>query len=283
MRYGIIANPKAGRIRIDRKSRILKQISGFLGDCGIQGLDTKSKEEFRKCANDLSAKVEVLVVAGGDGTFGDVINSVNGVALAYIPLGSGNGLSYDIGVPKSPFQCAERIRRGEVHSLDLILADDKKAFVASIGLEGYILNKRKKSRLNGFASYLFPTIRAFFGGYSGTRADIKIDDETVKIRKAITMIITKAPYFGYGLNLVPNAKFDDGNLHALFFDFNKIRAGIGLVRAIICQNDSGEYYSAKEISIKTYDKAYLQLNGDLEREGNEFRFKVLPKALKMIF
>jgi diacylglycerol kinase family enzyme len=48
-------------------------------------------------------KYEVIVVAGGDGTFSDVINAIDTsrTPVAYLPLGSGNAMSmpWDTRVP----------------------------------------------------------------------------------------------------------------------------------------------------------------------------------------
>ena len=82
MRFGIIANPKSGPASITRKWQLLRKVAEILGpQTLIAGLDTGSREEFAQCAKDLVAKVDVMIVAGGDGTFSDMINAID-IAIA---------------------------------------------------------------------------------------------------------------------------------------------------------------------------------------------------------
>ena len=70
MHYAIITNPVAGRMGIDRKRFLLAGAAEILNS-EIEGLDTHSVDDFRRCAKDLSTKCDVLVAAGGDGTLSD--------------------------------------------------------------------------------------------------------------------------------------------------------------------------------------------------------------------
>ena len=87
MKFGIIANPKSGATSVARKAETLRKASQILGgDTVLAGLDTTSREEFLLCAQDLAEKVDVMIVAGGDGTFSAIINAVGSDAVSYTPL-----------------------------------------------------------------------------------------------------------------------------------------------------------------------------------------------------
>ena len=64
-----------------------------------------------------------LIVAGGDGTFNEVINGIdnyNNVRLALLPVGSGNDLARGLDLPKNPSVLIRRIAAGKIRRrLDL--------------------------------------------------------------------------------------------------------------------------------------------------------------------
>jgi diacylglycerol kinase family enzyme len=123
MRYSIITNPASGNLSLPRRRELLALAAGVL-QAGVYGLDTTSKEEFLTCARDLAGKCDVLVVAGGDGSLSDIINAIDTKErpIAYIPLGSGNAMSYALHIHGSINEVATQIREGRVHEFDLISA-----------------------------------------------------------------------------------------------------------------------------------------------------------------
>lgn len=285
MKYGIMMNPVSGVYSLDKKRKFSKSFCKIFEDCVADGFDTKSKEEFCDCARDLSQKVDTLVVCGGDGTFLDVINSVDmDQTLAYIPFGTGNALKYALDYPKNLKRIAKKIKNGKEKSLDLLLCEGKKAFMSSVGIEAYIMKKSEEYRCEkaGFKRYAKATMKSLMEGYARTNAEVDIDGEKLDVKKAISLTVTKIPYYGYGLEMVPNAKFDDGNLH--FLSFNSMSYDIPymlLSTAIMGRNEAGNYKKAKKIKITTEDDIDLQINGDYEKKAKEFNFEVLPNRLKI--
>lgn len=287
MKYGIIVNPVSGKLSVDRKRRKLKKVSSILrNDCVIGGLDTESKEQFCDCARDLAEKVSVLIIAGGDGTVSDVINAVDSeVVLSYLPFGSGCALRYALNMPFGITKIAKQIRDGKEHCLDLILCDNsKKVFLTSIGLEAAILQERgdlQKSGIKGPPAYAIATIHQILIDYKRVDTTITVDGETFTVPDALTTIITKIPYYGYKMNIVPKARFDDGNLHLLAISVSRTEAIYILVRSFLDQNSIGKYRKGHTINITTKEERYLQTNGELYRKGTKFKFEVLPGALKI--
>src|SRR5574340_163249 len=100
MQFGMIVNPTAGAMNAARKAQVLQAVQEVLGECEIRGLDTRSREEFMHCAAELAREVEVLIVAGGDGTFSDAINALDSnTTFSFLPLGSGCALQYALDLP----------------------------------------------------------------------------------------------------------------------------------------------------------------------------------------
>jgi diacylglycerol kinase family enzyme len=289
MKYGIIANPASGKCSLDDKRKILNEVAGILKDVAIAGLDTKSPEEYSRCACELSRKVEILLVAGGDGAFSLVMNSVSKeVPLGYLPFGSGDVLRHTFNLPRCPRENARFIQAAKEHFVDVICCDGKtKALFASIGIEGSILLERDeyiKNNCRGLTAYALATLKILFGGYVNADLQISMNNEEVTASKSLTAVITKLPFYGYGFKVVPQAQFDDGYLHLLILNAGLVGALYALATSLLGGNRVGEYYKAKEINITSSTKQLLQRNGDPEKEKRtNFSFKVLPKELKLIF
>jgi diacylglycerol kinase family enzyme len=288
MKYGIVVNPAAGTSSIDEKSRVVKQASEILADCEVAGLDTTSRSGLCDCARSLAQRVDVLIVAGGDGTVSDVINCVDldDVALSYLPLGSGKALHYSLNLPNSIPAVAKQIREGKRRAIDLILFDGrKKALIVGVGIDGHIIEERLKyvrTGLEGLTGYKRAIIKCLLGGYKRPDATVTIDNETFEVPHAFSLVVTKIPFYGYGFKVVRNAKLDDGNLHLLTFN-SAAQVIYGFVSTFLRENRAGDYRTGKTINITTTKKEYLETHGDIVREGTDFRFEILPGALSMVY
>ncbi len=288
MKYGIVGNPVSGKKSLARKRRVLACAAEVLGgDCVVGGLDTTSSRQFAECARDLSKKVDTLVVAGGDGTVSDVINAIDPeTTLAYLPLGSACALGQVLGLSFNVEKSAAQIRDGSVHHLDLILCDnDKKAIMASIGINSFTLQTREKLLkigIKGGMAYGIGTTAAYFK-YKRTDVTIDADGEVFTLRNVITTIIAKTPSFGYKMILVPEARIDDGYLHLLAVNVGYFCVAYNLIKSFFVPIRTGEYRKATNVSVTLKEPRFLQIDGNIYKKAKEFEFAILPGALKLTF
>jgi diacylglycerol kinase family enzyme len=287
IRYGIVVNPTAGMESLKRKKTLIENCAQILGSGTlVDGWGTGSREELVECARRLARKVDVLVVAGGDGTLSDIMDPLSrDTVLSYIPLGTGNAWRSTLDLPFSRRRIARRIRDGREHAVDLISVDNKtKGILASVGFEGHALSERKKfleKGVEGFDSYFRATAKLILSGYQGHDARVSVDRKTYSVKSAISLIVTKTPYYGYGLKVVPKASIDDGLLHVMMISADPSTMISNLIASRSSGNALGQYLTCKRVSIQTAERLPLQVDGNLKREGTRFRFKVLPSALRM--
>jgi diacylglycerol kinase (ATP) len=282
----MIINPKAGPTNTQRKVQLLHTVQDILGDCEIGGLETTSREEFMQCAAELAREVDVLIVAGGDGSFSDAINALDSqTVFSYLPLGSGCALRYALDLPPQLSRIAKRIKEGRLRQYDLILCDGvRKGFMTSIGLEADILHRRESLRdsgIRGPQAYAIATFGSFFTDLERTDMSILIDGEELPVPNAVTAIVTKIPYYGYNMKIVPNAVFDDEHLHLLAINSGWTEIVGGMANAFLKENRMGIYRKAREIRITTQRERYAQVDGNIYRKGTTFEFQVLPQALRI--
>ncbi len=284
--YQILTNPVAGKLSAEEKRCALAEASKIL-NADIHGLDTVSADEFTQCARELAVKCDVLVVAGGDGTLSQVINSIDTVRtpIGYLPLGSGNAMQHALKYKGSVSDIARQIRYGSIQTYDLISCSGKRrAFMASLGIDGKIIKKRDSyiaKGEKGIQTYLKAAISEFFKKNNRINVTVRTNKTTVELQDLLNLMVVKQPYYGYGMNVIPKARLNDGKLHLLGIKFNLFMILIGSVTAFTVGNRVGKYFSAAQAAILLKKPAELQIDGNRAWNADRFDFTVLPNALKM--
>ncbi len=286
MRYAIITSPVSGKMTVDQKRSALAKAVEIL-DAEIYGLDTISADDLGQCAQEIATRCDVLVTAGGDGTFSDIINSVDTsqTPVAYLPLGSGNAMRHALEYKGSLADIAMRIRDGEIHEYDLVNCDEtKRGFMVSVGIEGTIVRLRDKylaQGVTGFKSYFKAAFNAYFREYKRAIARIKVDDATFRVQNLLSLMVVKQPYYGFGMNVVPRARFDDRQLHILCINSGLLKSAIGVATAFTIGNRMGEYRTGRQVTVQLERPLVLQIDGNDAWDAAAFTFTVLPNALKI--
>jgi diacylglycerol kinase (ATP) len=286
MRYAIITNPASGRMTVEQKRSALKGAAAIL-DAQVHGLDIPAREVLIQRTRQLAEDYDVIVIAGGDGTFSDVINAIDPSKkpVAFLPLGSGNAMRYALGYKGNLLAIADRIKRGRIREFDLIDCDGKRrAVTAGVGIEGTILRLRDRflaQGITGFRAYLHAMFAAYFRFYKCTHAEVTIDGLTFSVPNLLTLMITKQPYYGYGMNIIPRARLADGRLHVFWADRSLLQTLYGLPAAFTIGNRSGHYKSGQKVELRLQSPLSLHIDGNRTWEADRFSFTILPKALKI--
>ena len=286
MHFAVIANPAAGITTAAEKAEILAAPAQILG-ARVYGLDTGSADELAVCARELTQRHDVVVVAGGDGTFSDVMNAIADVhpTLAYLPLGSGNALHRALGMGGNLVRGAQRIVGGQTRPLDLIRCDGRRlAFMASVGLDATVLrllSAGPRARRRRLRDYAGATVRAYFKEYRRSRVSFAVDDTHTVADRLLNLAVVKQPYYGFGLKMVPRARFDDGQLHLLCFESGVLGVMAGVVGALATGNRIGRFYSGRRASLEFETPQEFQSDGDWRWKAKRFRFEIAPQALNV--
>jgi diacylglycerol kinase family enzyme len=310
--FVIVANPHAGPLSIDRKLSVLKTAADILGPgCKITGLDTKSLEELCSCAAHEAKIGKTIVIASGDSSFVAVAEAVKNAAggdavIGYLPLGTAIAMWYTISNPlwpnpseifniRKPLEkAAKMIKAGKVHGLDIIsCGSERKALVATIGFETEVIMRyeqlirenirpkgTREERYNAYAKAVLYALSAYKRPESAT---VKADDKEYLVKNPLTIIVSKLPYYGFGLKVMPNARISDGKLHSILFSSNTagVAAAVAMSYSAI-GNSLGKYVASKTISVKTSSDVYFQADGTLiGGKRSSFEFKVLPGEIKL--
>lgn len=282
--YAIVANPAAGRMSREQTRDRLRAIGRQL-NAPVLGLDSTSAEDFRDCVADVSRGCEVLLVAGGDGTFTDALNADRGgAALGYLPFGTGNALGSALGLSACS-DYLDRVRRKSGQTVGVMLINgERKAFFASLGVDALTVRKYNELKIwnhKGLVRYGL----AFAAAMAEYRpADVVIHDQDVELHAASSLatIISKHPFYGYGLK-VNRGDLTDPYLHVRSFNRGRLRMAKAMAAAAFkIAPTTGVFHKGTSFSITTDNEQAFQCDGEWCGTGTEFQFEVLPDHLKLI-
>ena len=110
-------NPAAGR------GRIARNVEGIIRIFSDNGWElTPETIDFKRNPFDAHPDIQMVVVAGGDGTVNYVVNRMRerglSLRLGIIPAGTANDFAGIVGMAKEPLEAARQIVTGEVEALD---------------------------------------------------------------------------------------------------------------------------------------------------------------------
>ncbi len=166
----------------------------------------------------VSAGADLVLACGGDGTVTACAEGVagTGVPLAIIPMGTGNLLARNIGLPMGLDEALEvALGRGQ-QSLDAGRVNGTLFVVmAGLGLDAHMLSGASeplKKRL-GWLAYAISAVRHLRD--RPMRLTVSADGGRSRRLRASTLIIGNVGWLQGGLPLMPDARPDDGMLDAV--------------------------------------------------------------------
>jgi len=132
-----IVNPCAGMRRVNR---YMVEILDIFNRGGYEVVTyiTAQRGDCAQIARERAAQMDLVVCAGGDGTFNELITGIldSGaqVPVGYIPCGSTNDFASSLHLPTNVVKAAKAIVEGTPHPLDIGRFGDRYfSYVASFG------------------------------------------------------------------------------------------------------------------------------------------------------
>lgn len=179
----LIYNPASGQKRQQRAEDIAR-VAAVFRDAGIHVEacpTTHAGSAIQQAREASTAGFDTVVACGGDGTVNEALNGImlagGNTALGLLPLGSGNLLASDLGLPADPVAAARMLlaytprdfRPGVVVS-QRSGATDKRYFIvaAGVGADAELMYRtavKSKERWGRNAYFLEMARMAFRGGY----------------------------------------------------------------------------------------------------------------------
>jgi len=222
----IIINPWAGKGRGRQIVGRLREALDLIGvpyEIAVTGGPGRARNlALEACQR---PEVGVVVAAGGDGTYFEVVNGLAEAkacgaveqppCLALLPLGTGNDLARSLGYPLDPFEAVGVLETGIRRPLDI--GREREAYFAVICATGFPAEVMRYANLYaGPIRGPLAITRAVFGALAHLEArplSLRYEtDEGIIERdvRAAGVFIMNTPYTGGGLHVAPQARTDDG-------------------------------------------------------------------------
>jgi len=222
----------------------------------------------------LAADVQLIVVCGGDGTLMACLEVLagSGIPVAVIPLGSGNLLARNLGVPIEMANGLTVAVDGRDRRIDLGRVDGRPfAVMAGIGFDAAMMadTTEEMKRFGGWPAYVFSGVRHLRD--PAMRVRLSIDDGPPMLLSARTVLVGNVGRLQGGLELLPDAAPDDGLLNVAVVGPRTLRDWIRLVWKVFrrdrARNPHLRRFRGRSIRVEADRIMPRQMDGEIIDEG----------------
>lgn len=295
--YAIIVNPSSGR---GRATQLFQRVEQLLiqHKMPYEALLSDSKEASNQFLENLfgSRKLSAVVVIGGDGTTGSIVQlaAEQSIPLAILPAGSGNDAARAFHLTHDPVVFVERLRDFSTQQVDLLDVDGKLGItIAAAGVDAEIGDKANhsfyKSLLNkiglGGLAYPFAAIHTI-STFTPFEVNLSIDDEPYFWQRTWLIAVGNTPSYGGGLRVCPEALTNDGLMHiTVAHTANRpsllLRLFPKLLQGNLIHSRSITYLTGTTIKLEANRNILLILDGE-PIHAPHFTIRLQSEALKLV-
>jgi len=288
----LIFNPTAK----NASGRKIAKASHFLRSRGYKAeiLFTEQKGHAESLAREaVKESPSLIIAAGGDGTFNEIVNGVAGseIPMAILPLGTTNVLAKELGLPETVNDAMEVAVRGIPKTVSIgkisitchsSLVTRYFLLMAGIGFDGeavFGINETLK-KISGKGAYIFSGFKTL----SVFNPDKLILDMDGKTYTGYSVIISKVAKYGGNFKITPDARLTDPFFYVCLFKGKRRLDILRYVTGIVAGKHLGfrdvEYVRAKNIDVE--GDAHIQIDGDYFGRSPA-RIEVVPDTVRLVF
>jgi len=213
-----IINPKAGgRSKHDLNALIAQMAKQFNKPYEIV-FTTHAGHAFELASFIDENKYLAIVAVGGDGTINEVGRGLinKSVALAIVPMGSGNGLARYSKIPLNVVKAIENAFTGKIVGMDVIQMNNHFSFnVSGVGFDAAVAHDFQHIHKRGFWGYFKLVLKQAFNFKPvEVSVDLHPSEGIKKINnKVFLMAIANSNQFGNNAIIAPSADTSDGKFN----------------------------------------------------------------------
>lgn len=219
----IIYNPTSGKKDFEPR---LPHVITRLEEAGyhVEAFPTKRPKEAISLTKEVCQnEVDLLVIAGGDGTFHECLNGLANSShqplLGYLPAGTACDIANTLAIPKDIDKALDIILNGETVRMDYTNSN-KGSFVYVTAIGTYVdisyVTDSKLKKMLGYLAYLITGIKEFF---TIPMIKAKIEHDKGFLRGYYSMILVVNSKRVAGFNIVRHPILDDGKLDVVVYRY----------------------------------------------------------------
>jgi diacylglycerol kinase (ATP) len=233
------------------------------------------------------AKVDLVILAGGDGTMNAASDALVECRLPFgiLPTGTANDLARTLQIPTDLAEAAAVVAVGRRHPIDLGRVNGKHFFnAASVGLAAEVTRHHTAERKRRF--WIFAYVLSVRDAYLSTRpfrARLRCDGRTLRLR-AIQITVGNGRHYGGGMTVSEDAAIDDGWLDVYCLEPGSFWRLLALFPALrfgrLRRKEAVRVMRGRVVELTTRRPMPVNTDGELTvRTPAEFR--VVPGALEV--
>jgi diacylglycerol kinase (ATP) len=236
-----------------------------------------------------------VVIAGGDGTINQAVNSLHKMNLAFgiVPCGSGNGLAFSARIPKNPEKALDIIFKGNTQPTDAFLINGTFAcMLCGLGFDAQVAHDFANDPKRGLITYIKKTFTNFLSAktYPFT---LSTGGKHIKT-EAFFISIANSNQFGNHFTIAPNASLTDGlldivvmtkqNKLSVLFQAMKQVGGYNKLQRLEVINEKASvlYFQTDRIKVNNPKLAPMHIDGDPVETEKLLEIQLLHDCFKLI-
>lgn len=295
----LIINPTAGKGNGLHFYKSMKdKLPGLIPNLEI--ILTSKKGQIREIL-EKNKEIETLFVAGGDGTFHEVVNALTSpevFPITLLPIGSGNDFARALGLRnKNPEQIIELWRNKSFFNVDIgefhyrehgkheIIIERFHNSCGS-GFDAVVTHLSNQNKfLRGLILYLYSVIKALFK-YESINATASFDNATLVTGKKLLIAVGNSETSGGGFKLTPGSSISDGILKVVMANALSVPSILHLLPKAIfgthLTDPRVKVVDFKHCKINFVDPVIVQSDGEIiSTIIDEIEIFIIPRFLRM--
>ena len=270
----IIFNPKAGSSKLAKLNKIIAELNK---NNIVTLFETTAAGDATNIARTESARFDIVVAAGGDGTINEVVNGIDpGTPLAIIPMGTANIVAIEAGISNNSKAICAAINQGKTKRAYVSTINNKKfILMAGIGYDAKVVNNINPKLKKVFGKLIF--------ALEGLKQFFKLKEFNITITSnnqthhANWVLITNAKYYAGPHSITKRTNiFNEDLICYLFQDLTKLSFLYNLF-LIIFFGDLSKSKKIKTIYSSSFDIS-SQHTTPIQCDGEPFGY--LPATIQ---
>lgn len=295
-RVHIIVNPASGQNGLN-----LPLLNKTLNDLQIDWemfVTRRAGEAREKAKLAVEAKVDAIVVYGGDGTVLEVASGMNGsdIPLVIIPGGTANVLSVELGIPADQSQAIQLLggTPNAIRTLDMGVLktadaenEEKELFFFHLGMgvEGTMHEKadREAKDRSGMFAYVTAALSTLSNPTTSTYR-LTLDGEVVETQGINCMVTIFGSVGVPGITLSHAIDMSDGLLDVIVLQNANITSLLSAAANAVASGELAQpllQWQAREVTIVAEPKQPLVVDGELI-EVETVNVRVMPQFVRVV-